>query len=126
MKSLIMFTSKPLDYTECKKALEPIFPGIIVNEEQCYFGNPPKSFNFDFDSERNDESLCPIEKDIIDQVPIDNPYCTLVDYHKDSKAQKLIAALVSIYPDLYVLEDQISWVGPANEDIKLDYNYLNN
>ena len=125
MKSIIMFTNNPLDYKECSKVLEPVFPGITINEIQCFYGKPPKSFNFDFEYERDQDSLDPLDEALANKIPVKNPYCTVLDYHKDQMAQKVVKALLPLYPELYILDDQTEWLGEAKEYIELDYVKIN-
>ena len=125
MKSIIMFTNSPLDYEKCSKVLEPIFPGILVNNIQCFYGTPPKSFNFDFEYERDSESLDPLDKELAEQIPIADPYCTVLDYHIDHMAQKVVNAIKPLYPELFILDDQTGWLGTADDYVKLDYSKIN-
>ena len=125
MKSLIMFTNSPLDYEKCLEVLEPIFPGILVNKLQCFYGNPPKSFNFDFEYERDKDSLDPLDDELANRIPIENPYCTVMDYHKDHMAQKVVNAIKVFSPEMYILDDQTDWLGPADEFVKIDYGKIN-
>ena len=122
MKSIIMFTDRPLDYIECKKVLEPLFPKIIINEQQVFYGYSPNSFNFDFEYERDQDSIDPLPKDMADRIPVKNPYCVNLNFHKENMVKKIVAALYPLYPELFIYEDQIDWYGTAKEYIDLDYS----
>lgn len=125
MDSIIMFTNSPLDYKQCAKVLEPIFPGILINKIQCFYGGYPNSFNFDFEYERDQDSLDPLDDELAKQIPIENPYCTVMDYHKDYMAQNVVNAIKVFYPEMFILDDQTDWIGSADEYVEIDYGKIN-
>ena len=120
-----MFTDTLIDYKKCKEVLEPVFQKIIINENGGSYGNPPKSFYFDIEYEREAESIEPLDEDMRAKIPIKNPYCTNLDFHFEDLAKKVVGLFKSMYPELYIYENQINWFGTAEEYINLDYNKFN-
>ena len=122
MKSIILFTNSPIDDKAFEKALKPVFPKIKIKENSIWFGNPPKSFNCELELKREKDSFEPLDKEMEARIPINNPYCTLIDFHFEDMMKKVVEAFLPYYPELYIYEDQIDWSGTADEYIKLDYS----
>ena len=122
MKSIILFTNSPIDDKTCEKALRPVFPKIKIQKDYIWFGNPPKSFNFEIEDKRDKDSFEPLDDETAAKIPINNPYCTVIDFHFEDMMKKVVEAFLPYYPELFVYEDQIDWYGTANEYIKLDYS----
>ena len=126
MKSIILFTDKPINYIECQTVLEKIYPNIKMGETYTHYGNPPKSFSIEIELERENTTIEPLDDDLTRRVPIVHPYCTTISFHKEIIAQRVVEAILTLYPELYIYEDQLDWAGTANEYLKLkigDYNY---
>lgn len=122
MKSLQLYTNAPIDSIKIRSALEPIFPGIIIEPTGTYWGKPPKSWQlFTYKTRIKDEEPTFTEEDQA-LIPIINPYYTDLDFHDETIAKKAVNAIWSVYPELYVYEDQLGWTGPAEEYIELDYS----
>ena len=128
MEDLLLFTDSPFDQTKCQQALQTVFKGIDVGKDYIHYGKPPKSFAIEAELQRENETTDPLDKDIAKRVPILHPYCTILSYHYESisMAQKVIAALKTVYPELYIYDDY-EWVGAADDFLKLNYQeiYLN-
>lgn len=122
MKSIILFTDNPIDCTTCEKALKPVFPKIDIKDPYVFFGKPPKSFSFELEYKRDQESFEPLSKEMASRIPINNPYCTVIDFHFEDMMKQVVTAFMPYYPELFIYEDQIDWYGAADEYIKLDYS----
>ena len=124
MKYIILFTNSPIDYKQGQSVLEPIFPGIEVGETYTYYGSAPRSITLDIDLEREEDSIEPLPQEMKERIPLNNPYCATLNFHMENMAKKVVAALSSIYPEMFVYEDQLDWYGTAKEFLDLDYNKM--
>lgn len=123
MKDLFIFTNDIVTIDDCSNILNQLYSNYSVykDENSIHYGKPPKSFNIYLETSRIMESDDPFEEEI-SHIPLNNPYCTSLEFHWNSYAQTIAGLFAAIRPESFVYDPQENWYGTAKDYIdKTDF-----
>ena len=125
MKDLFIFTNEIVTMENCIEILSQHYKNFKVEDEKTiHYGNPPKSFYIFLENTRIKESNDPFVEELR-HIPLDNPYCTSIEFHWNTCAQTLASLFEAIRPEAFVYDPQENWYGTAKEyKDKTDFKHI--
>ena len=118
MKNIILLTDKPIEKDSCREIFLNVFPNKeIINDdkESLLLGRPYSNINVIYSYDRVLDENSSFSEDDAKHIPLNNPYCTIVEFHKIAIAKQAVSALVTKYPELYIYYDEEDWYGTPVE-----------
>ena len=129
MRDIYLFTSKPMDFAECKKVINEKIKYVDDNLVRSFWSTSKNHWYLDLDNDGmfddiTDEGHLEDIKEWAERIPIGKPFLNRLGIHRSIDAKRLVAALVTIYPDLYVnVDDTEQFFGTAQEYIDTEFDY---
>ncbi len=111
MRDIFILTNTKLSYENCKDIVASRILNADGNEHVISFGEPPKSVYLWFSTDETDERMYNeneaggFDAELQQLVPMQNPYCVNVEFHRLIDVQKLVSALFECFSELYVIDD---------------------
>ena len=113
MRDIFLITKEKIVWDKCKEIIENAFPGAEGNKSFALIGKSPKTLQIWFDNSESEDRLTDIRQDETDfseetkkQIPFSNGYVTNVEFHLMKEVAELVKAFASVYPELYVIDDE--------------------
>ncbi len=135
MRDIFLFTSKPMDFAECEKVINASIRHVVSEPDINRFRSTSKNHWY-FTIENGNIYDEVTEEDYTDnpgyirelddwaaKIPVKDPYINRLESYRSIDVKRLVAALVTIYPDLYVNVDDDNWYGTAQEYIDTEFDY---
>lgn len=106
MKEFIICTKEPLCDKDIFEEIKKVFPKANLVENEVYGGKYPNTFYVFLPSTNMDDPIDGKDLlDIINLIPIKNPYFTHVEFHKAKIAKAIVSALLPSHPELFIWYD---------------------
>lgn len=123
MKGITLITSKGLTYEKAASVIKNEFKDLKiecdekpngVEEGYLYLGKSPKSLIINFSPTDRLSGDDGFEESELQRIPFE-PFATDVDFRLYSVARRLVNAILTLFPDLYVCDDQEGFLGTGAE-----------
>lgn len=111
MKDIFLLTDRPIVWSDCKTAILSVFPNAKGDNSMLLIGQSPKTLQIWFDAGENnrlynqDESGSDFPASVKEQITLDNPYCTNIEFHRERDICKLLSVLLPLYPEMVLIDD---------------------
>ena len=130
MRDFSFFTQIPITSEKCYNSLKKEIKNLEgtgePNEINVWVNSKSKSFLW-FYNERMEDFIYESAEDFEAEkshIPIKDPYVNHFETHRSVDAKRFIKVLMTIYPELYIEEDDVSeWSGTAQEYLDTEFDY---
>ncbi|MBQ7153174.1 MAG: hypothetical protein IJR83_04460 [Clostridia bacterium] len=113
MRDIFLITKERITWGKCKETIKSVFPKAEGSNSFVLIGKSPKTIQIWFDDTESGDRLTDTQQDATDftdetkkQIPFPNGYVTNVEFHLKKEAAKLVKALETLYPELYIIDDE--------------------
>lgn len=129
MRDIYVFTESPMIYSECKQVLLANIKNVGTNQKDAFWSTAKVFWDMHIANETVFEDATGPEhiKELTEwasHIPIAEPFINYVNVHRSTDAKRIVNALVSIYPELFIcVDDGTDWFGTAQEYLDAEFDY---
>ena len=113
MRDIFLITKDRITWDKCKETIISVFPNADGDDAFVFIGDYPKTIQIWFDDTESGDRLTDTQLDATDfldetkkQIPFPNGYWMNVEFHLKKEAAKLVKALETLYPELFIIDDE--------------------
>ena len=129
MRDIYLFTKNPMIYEKCEETIFENVKKAGTNKKNAFWSLSKMFWEFEITNETLFEDTN--DPDYIEEligwaknIPIEEPFINYVGVHRSIDAKRIIKALLSAHPDLYVnVDDGTDWFGTAQEYLDTEFDY---
>ena len=129
MRDICLFTKNPMIYKKCEESILKRVKNVEVNNKDAFWSTSKIFWEFEITNETVFEDVT--DSDYIEElrrwsnnIPIEKPFINYLGVHRSIDAKRIIEALLSVHPELYVnVDDGTDWFGTAQEYLDTEFDY---
>ncbi len=112
MRDIFLITDRRITWNECKNCILNEFRDAVGDEKLLVTGKSPKTVQVWFCSDEDQCKLFGVSgggsdfpEEVKEKIPLTDPYCTNVEFHREKDVCRLISAILPLFPEMYVIDD---------------------
>ena len=110
MRDIFLITDRRITWSECKNCILNEFRDAVGDEKLLVTGKSPKTVQVWFCSDEDQCKLFGVSgggsdfpEEVKEKIPLTDPYCTNVEFHREKDVCRLISAILPLFPEMYVM-----------------------
>ena len=129
MRDIYLFTEQPMVYEDCKQVIFRDVKHVDTNQKGGFWSSSKFFWCFDIENETifedaNDPEYIQELTDWAEKIPIKDPFINYIETHRSIDAKRIITALLTLYPELYInIDDGSDWFGNAKKFLDTEFDY---